>query len=112
MWKRCVFAYNYISSQYSAFSAAKPVCKAKAEQNQVCEVRLIPRLNLFHFWEYEPFSTHEKIKLQNALWEGTSIFSGNTLAQVNVNKVSANPDVCVGNIAFDTPASECNAYLE
>ena len=34
------------------FSAAKIACKPKAEQNQVCEVRLIPGLNLFHFPEY------------------------------------------------------------
>ena len=33
------------------FSAAKIACKPKTEQNQVCEVRLIPRLNLVHFRE-------------------------------------------------------------
>ena len=50
----CVFAYNYFSLQYSAFSAAKIACKPKGEQNQVCKVRLIPGLNLVHFWEYGP----------------------------------------------------------
>ena len=33
------------------FSAAKLHCKTKVEQNQVCEVRLIPGINLFHFLE-------------------------------------------------------------
>ena len=36
------------------FSAAIIACKPNAEQNQVCEVRLIPRLNIVHFLEYRP----------------------------------------------------------
>ena len=42
-----------ITSSYNVlvFSAAKIACKPKAEQNQVCEVRLIPGLNLVHFQE-------------------------------------------------------------
>ena len=40
----------------SAFSAIKIACKTKAEQNQISEVRLIPGLKLFHFWEYGPLS--------------------------------------------------------
>ena len=47
--KRYVFTNNYFSSQYPAFSVAKIACKTKAGQNQVCEVRLISRLKLFHF---------------------------------------------------------------
>ena len=39
------------------FSVAKIARKTKAEQNQACEVRFIPGLNLFHFWEYG----HEEI---------------------------------------------------
>ena len=30
----------------------------KAEQNLVCEVRLIPGLKLFHFQEYRPLTPH------------------------------------------------------
>ena len=36
-------------------SATKIACNTEAEQNEVCGVRLIPGLKLFHFWEYRPF---------------------------------------------------------
>ena len=45
---------NYFSSQYSALSADKTSLQNKNRTNQVCEVRLIPGLKLFHFREYGP----------------------------------------------------------
>ena len=45
---------NYFSLQYLVSLAEKIACKTKAEQNQLCEVRLIPGLKLFHFQEYVP----------------------------------------------------------
>ena len=59
MWNRHVFSYNYSSSHYPAFSLCKIDYKTWAEQNQVCEVRLIPELKLFHFQEYGPLNFHE-----------------------------------------------------
>ena len=55
----CLFADELWNRQwcylkYSMFSAAKIACTPKAEQNQVCVVRLILGLNLFHFGEYGP----------------------------------------------------------
>ena len=52
--------YNML--KYSAFLDTKIVRRTKVEQNQVCEVRLIPGLNLFHFREYWPLKFWEKIK--------------------------------------------------
>ena len=43
-----------VSLQYSVFAAVKIACKPKAEQNQACEIRLIPGLHLVHFREYGP----------------------------------------------------------
>ena len=47
---------HYFSSQYSTILAGKTSLQTKSKINQVCEVRLIPGLELFCLREYGPLS--------------------------------------------------------
>ena len=73
-WEIGMFSpINYFSSQSSAFLAGKLSLQNKSRTNQVCAVRLIPGLQLFHFREYGPLSSVDMTKGKTRILLATTI---------------------------------------
>ena len=68
---------NHFSSQYLVFLAVKTSLQSKIRTNQVCEVRFIPGLKLFCFWEYGPmrsrFEEHVVV-IMDSNWFGEEYY--------------------------------------